>query len=179
MLVRWRDRQQGALDELTPLIYDELRRLAHRRLSGERRDHPLQTTELVHEAFVRLIDSKVSWADRVHFFAVAATVMRRVLVDHARAQRSKKRGAGVVALPLDEALHGGVGLDTDLLDLDQALDRLAGLDERKARAVELHFFAGLTYEEVATALSISTATVHRELTFSRAWLRRALTGRPT
>jgi len=158
--------------KLLPLVYDELRRLAHRRLAHERPGHMLQTTALVHEAYMRLVGSDVSWEGRRHFFAIASRTMRRVLVDQARARQRSKRGGGVVAVTLRDDLHvdpeSEKGLD--VLAIDEALERLASFDERKARVIELHYFGGLSYEDVAKVLEISPATVHRELRTARSWL---------
>ena len=182
LLIDWRSGNQAALDELLPLVYKELRRLAQARLREERKDHTLQATALVHEAYVRLVDlDRLTFSDRTHFFAIAARVMRQVLVDHARRKRSDKRGGGATMITL-----GGVSvaasskaLDVDVLDLDTALEELAAVDERVARVVELKFFVGLTLEETAEALSISHATVEREWAVAKAWLfRRLATVRP-
>jgi RNA polymerase sigma factor (TIGR02999 family) len=173
LLDAWRAGDDAALDRLMPLVYDELHLLAHRQLRAEQPGHTLQTTALLHEAYLRLVGAEVPWSGRVHFFAVAARAMRRVLVDHARGARREKRGGGVTPVTLDEGLVSPGGR-TDMLELDDALERLADLDERKARAIELHYFAGLEYEEIAAALGISAATVHRDLRMARAWLQREL-----
>jgi RNA polymerase sigma factor (TIGR02999 family) len=173
LLVAWRGGDRQAFDQLVPLVYGELHSLADRQLRRERPDHSLQTTALLHEAYFRLVGADVKWEGRVHFFAVAAQIMRRVLVDHARARARDKRGGGAVPVTLDDALVEG-GSSPDVLDLDEALGRLSALDERKARAVELHYFGGLTYDEVAVAMEISPATVHRELRLAKAWLYHAL-----
>jgi len=171
-------------EELFRLMYDELRRLAHSFMAGERRDHTLQPTALVHEAFLRLVDqSRATWQGRTHFFAVGARVMRNILVDHARAQGSAKRGGSWQQVTLAERVLPGaeVGLDREqLLAVDQALDRLARLDQREARVVELRYFAGLTVAEIAAVLQVSKRTVEAEWTHARAWLRRELSneGRP-
>jgi len=157
-----------------PLVYEELRRLAQIQMRGERSDHTLQTTALVHEAYLRLCGADVAWQGRVHFLAVAATVMRRVLVDHARSRDRAKRGGGADRVPLDEALAVSPERPEAVVALDEAIDRLSALDERKAHAVELHFFGGLTYEETAEALGVSPATVDRELRLAKAWLYREL-----
>jgi RNA polymerase sigma factor (TIGR02999 family) len=171
LLAEWRDEeQQGALDQLVPLVYDELRRLAASRLRAEPDGHTLQPTALVHEAYARLVQADVSYESRVHFFAVAAQMMRRILVDHARRVRSAKRGGGAAPVTLNEQVADDEGADPDLLALDEALERLAQLEPRKAKVVELHYFGGLTYAETATALEISEATVDRDLRMARAWL---------
>lgn len=170
LLQNWQAGDEKALDALTPVIYQELKRLARSAMRGERASHTLQATALVNEAYMRLVDSSVAWQDRVHFYAVAARMMRRILVDHARARSSAKRGSGRTNLPLDEALVVGVTPNEELLDLDEALLKLARFDERKARLVELIYFGGLTYEEAAEALSVSPVTVHRDLKVAKAWL---------
>lgn len=159
-----------------PLVYDELHRLAARRLNQERTGHTLQPTALVHEAYVRLVEGDVSFKDRAHFFALAARVMRRVLVDHARARKSEKRGGGRANV----TLTGGSAVvepeTFDLLALDEALTRLGELDPRMARVIEVHYFGGLTYAETSTALGISEATVDRQLRLAKAWLAGQLEG---
>lgn len=165
-----------AFDELLPLVYDELRVLARRTLRGEAEGHTLRTTALVHEAYVRLVGADVDWQGSGHFMRVAARAMRRVLVDHARKRMSKKRGSGASPVSLD-TLEGILPVDAppkELLDLDEALERLFTLDERKGRAVELHYFGGLSYDEVGEALDVSPATVHRDLRMARAWLYKEL-----
>ena len=174
LLVAWRRGDPDALDRLMPLVYDELRRLAQRHLRGERPDHTLQTTALVHEAYLRLCGADVAWEGRVHFLAVAAQVMRRVLVDHARSRNRHKRGSGAEVIPLEEGLALSPERPDAVVALDEAIQRLSALDERKAHAVELHYFGGLTYDEVATALGVSAATVDRELRLAKAWLYREL-----
>lgn len=170
LLHRWRGGEAEAIDELMQAVYPELHRLAARYLRGERRDHTLQPTALVNEAYLRLIRSKVDYNDRVHFLAIAARVMRRVLVDHANARNAQKRGGDRLRVTLSDAKLGIDGAAPDVLALDEALLRLAELDERKSRVVELHFFGGLTYDETAEALGVSVATVNRELRFAKAWL---------
>ena len=164
-----------AFDELIPLVYDQLRKVAARCLSSERPGHTLPATALVHEAYVRLVDSDIAWEDRVHFYAVAARVMRRILVDHARANCRQKRGGGAEKVQLDEALVAGRDAPGAVVELDDTLRRLESQDERKGQIVEMIFFGGMTYEETATALSLSPATVHRELRMAKAWLQRELT----
>jgi len=175
LLVAWGDGDKAALDELMPLVYEELRRLARRYLRKERVGHTLQTTALVNEAYLRLIDqSSVHWQNRTHFFAVAAQLMRRILVDHARTRVRVKRGGNAIKVSLDEAIALSAAPTLDLLAIDEALERLAALDERKSRIVELRFFGGLSIEETAEALKISTGTVMHDWTLAKAWLYRAL-----
>jgi RNA polymerase sigma factor (TIGR02999 family) len=170
LITAWRTGDEADLESLLPLVYDELHALATRRMRAERPDHTLQPTALVHEAFLRLSGSAVNVADRVHFFALAANTMRRVLVDHAKARRRDKRGAGVQAVPLEDAVHVAEAPNADIEALDEALEALAAQDPRKARVIELHYFAGLNYDEIAEALELSVATVNRDLRFARAWL---------
>ena len=175
LLSAWRSSgDERLLDELVPLVYDELRELAARRLGGERSAHTLQATALVHEAYARLVGSEVDFADRVHFFALAATTMRRILVDHARARAREKRGGGAAHVTLSEELAASPEEPEEMLALDDALRRLAEHDPRKAKVVELHFFGGLTYAETATALDISEATVDRDLRMAKALLAREM-----
>ena len=165
----------GALDRLIPVVYDELRRIAHGQLHGERSGHTLNTTALVHETYLRLVKiERVEWQDRAHFFAVAARVMRRVLIDYARARKRDKRGGAPVQVPLSETLDGLVQQPEDLLALEDALARLEAQSERQCRVVECRCFAGMTVEETATALDTSPATVKRDWAFARAWLNREL-----
>lgn len=177
LLVAWRDGDPTALDQLVPLVYQQLRTLASRQLRGERTDHTLQTTALIHEAYLRLVGSDVVWEGRTHFMAIAATTMRRVLVDHARAKRRDKRGGAAMPVTLDRANLAAPEALPELVALDEALARLAVLDERKARAVELHYFGGFSYEETAEVLGVSPATTHRELRLAKAWLYRELSDR--
>jgi RNA polymerase sigma factor (TIGR02999 family) len=181
LLAQWGDGNPNALNELLPLVYAELRRIAARQLRAERVGHTLQPTALVHEVYLRLVDQRhVGWRDRAHFFGVAAQVMRRILVDHARRHRASKRGDGVPSLSIDDA-KDAVGPDgIGVLALDHALDRLAGLDEGLARVVELRAFGGLTIEEAACVLKVSPTTAKREWRTARAWLTRelGLEGRP-
>ena len=175
LLRRWRGGDQAALDGLLPLVYEELRSLAHRSMRGERPDITLQPTALVAEAYLRLVDMDVAWNDRVHFFAVAANLMRRILVDEARRRQAQKRGGAERPLSLEELAIQGLefanpGVDTDLVLLDQALTRLEAIDARKGKVVELRCFAGMTIEETAAALGISHATVERDLKMAKAWL---------
>jgi RNA polymerase sigma factor (TIGR02999 family) len=163
-----------AFDELIPLVYGQLRRLASRALMGERAGHSLRATALVHEAYLRLAQSDGAWQDRIHFYAVAARVMRHILVDHAKAHNRQKRGGGAEHIALDEAVLVSPDNVPDVVDLDNSLRRLAEHDERKSQVIELLFFGGLTYEEAAAALNIAPATVHREVRMAKAWLYRDL-----
>jgi RNA polymerase sigma factor (TIGR02999 family) len=176
LLLRWKGGDERAFQQLLPVVYEELKRLARRQLRGEAPGHTLQTTALVHEAYLRLVGADVGWEGRGHFFAVAAQVMRRVLVDHARNRGRAKRGGGRVAVPLQDELAAAPGRTPDLLALDEALERLSALDRRKAQVVELLYFGGLNYDEVAETLQISPATVHRDLRMAKAWLYRELMG---
>ncbi|MBD3162024.1 MAG: sigma-70 family RNA polymerase sigma factor [Candidatus Eisenbacteria bacterium] len=169
-----REGDRTAIDTLLDLVYDELRGLADSYLRAERPGHTLQPTALVHEAYMRLVGADVPWEDRAHFFAVAARTMRRILVDHARERVAIKRGAGWVRTTLNDGLELTATPAVELLHLDRALQQLAEQDERVARASELHYFGGLSYEETAKVLDVSTATVHRDLRLARAWLHRAL-----
>lgn len=161
---------RSALDDLLPLVYDELRRLADRYLRRERSDHTLQATALVNEAYLRLVDQNVPWQNRAHFFGVAAEMMRRILVDYARERKAAKRGSGGIKLSLDEAINMSDERATDLIALDEALTALAQFDPQKSRIVELRFFAGLSIEETARVLGIGTATVIRQWRMAKAWL---------
>jgi RNA polymerase sigma factor (TIGR02999 family) len=167
------------MGQLIPLVYNELHRLAARAMQAEQTSHTLQTTALVHEAYLRLAGSggEVAWADRAHFFATAARVMRRVLVDHAKARRRQKRGGGAHRVTLDTAELVRQDPVPDLLVLDEALSRLEATDERKCRVIECRFFAGMTHEETAATLGVSPATVDRDLRLAKAWLARELTDR--
>lgn len=178
LLASWRDGDDAALDRLLPIIYDELHRIASRQRRGEREDHTLDTTALLHEAYLRLVGTNVEWVDRQHFFAVAARTMRRVLVDHARSHGRAKRSGGAVKVPLDNQQLAAEARSADLIDLDEAIQRLSALDERKGRVVELHYFGGLSYDEIAAVLETSAATVHRDLRMARAWLARELGAEP-
>jgi RNA polymerase sigma factor (TIGR02999 family) len=178
LLVEWRQGSQAALDSLLPLVYDELRRIAARQMSRERADHTLQATALVHEAWMQLAGSaKIECQDRVHFVAIAARLMRQVLVHHARAHNAAKRGAGAVRLELNEALDNPAApAGYDLLGLDHALDKLATNDDRKARIIEMAYFGGLTNEEMAAVLGISVSTVRRDLQIAHAFLHWQMSG---
>jgi RNA polymerase sigma factor (TIGR02999 family) len=177
LLHAWRAGDQRALDDLLPLVYEKLRRMASRYLRSERGGHTLQTTALVHEAYLKLVGAEIPWKDRVHFYSAAAQAMRRVLVDSARAHRSARRGGGAPKLPLEEALVVSAEPPEYLLHLDEALDRLARQDDRKGRMVELHFFGGLSMQELTEALDLSLSTVEREMRLARAWLRKEIAGR--
>lgn len=171
LLEAWGQGDRLALEKLTQLVYEELRRLAHRYMSGQRADHTLQTTALVNEAYLRLAgQQQPNFANRSHFLAVAARAMRQILVDHAKATLRDKRGAGAKAIELDEAALLSPEPTREIVDLNEALEKLAVLDARKANVVELSYFGGLKQEEIAEALNISIVTVRRDWTFSRAWL---------
>jgi len=174
LLRQWSGGDKQALDQLVPFVYDQLRKLASNCLRAERPDHTLRATALVHEAYVRLVDAEVAWQDRVHFFAVSARLLRRILIDHAKSRNREKRGGEFEKVPLDEAVLIGPESSAGVVELDEALQRLAAQDQRKADLIELLFFGGLTYEETAAALHISPATVHRELKLAKAWLYREL-----
>lgn len=180
LLRAWAAGDEAAFNELLPLVYDELRRQARRLMRSQPPGHTLQTTALVHEAYLRLVDqSRVEWNGRAHFFGVAAKAMRSILVDHARARRTAKRGGGALAVTLDEAggVAGAVGetqVDVDVLALDEALARLGQRDPRKSQLVELRYFGGLGIEEAASVLGVSRATAKRDWITARAWLKREL-----
>lgn len=179
LLVEWQQGNRGALDALTPVVYQELRRLAGSYLRRERPDHTLQPTALINEAYLRLVDQNTpQFRSRSHFFGVASQLMRQILVDHARAHRAAKRGGDGKKISLDDAPVFTVGRSEELLALDEALSRLAAFDQRKARVIEMRFFGGLSIEQVAQALDISVATVGRELRMAQAWLFRAMNGEP-
>ena len=176
LLLDWGKGDQRALERLTPLVYGELKRLAGRYLRRERPGHTLQSTALVHEAYLRLIDQRSAhWQNRAHFFGVAAQLIRRILVDYARRGHAAKRGAGAVKLSLEDVVETPRGRDLDVVALDDALETLARLDPQQSRIVELRFFAGLSIEETAEVLHISPATVKRDWTAAKAWLYRDLT----
>jgi RNA polymerase sigma factor (TIGR02999 family) len=178
LLLAWRHGEESALEKLTPVVYDELRRLAHRYLCGERAAHTLQTTALVNEAYLRLINGKqVNWQDRVHFFAVSARLMRRILVDWARARQSQKRGDQPQRVTLDEALLVARERNEDLVALDEALKTLAEVDARKSQVVEMRFFGGLSVDETAEALNVSADTVLRDWRLAKLWLLQELSGK--
>lgn len=171
LLVKWSDGNQSALDELYPLVYDELHRLARRYMSRERRGHTLQTTALINEAYVRLVDQKnVHWANRSHFFAISAQIMRRILIDHARRHAYAKRGGGAQQVSLEEVAAVTPDLGRELVRLDEALRSLAEMDPRRSQVVEMRYFGGLNNEEIAGVLKISENTVTRDWNMARAWL---------
>ena len=177
LLTRWSEGDDAVLAELTPLVYEELRRLAHRQMGAERTDHTLQTTALVSEAYLRLADqTNPRWQNRAHFFAVAARAMRQILVSYARSQRAEKRGGGALKIELDEAALVSPEESKQIVDLHEALETLATLDSRKAQVVELKYFGGLNYDEMAEVLKISPVTVRRDWEFARAWLHTELHG---
>ncbi len=177
LLVRWREGDQRALDALMPLVYEELRKLARYYLQRERSDHTLQSTALVHEAYMRLAgQNQPQWQDRAHFFGIAAHLMRQILVEHARRHAAEKRGGGACRLTLDESLAVSAQADVDVIDLDKALTELSAMDEQQGRIVELRFFSGLSIEDTSEVLGISPATVKREWVSARAWLHRAMSG---
>jgi RNA polymerase sigma-70 factor (ECF subfamily) len=176
LLRAWSDGDRSALERLTPIVYDELHKLARRHIKRERAGHSLQTTALVNEAYMRLVGyTRMQWQDRAHFFAVSAQVMRRILVDHAR-RRNLKRGGGVQHVSLEEAAVVGGAQDADLMALDDAMNALARLDPRKMQVVELRHFGGLSVEETAEVLKVSPGTVKRDWRAAKAWLYRELTG---
>jgi RNA polymerase sigma factor (TIGR02999 family) len=175
LLVAWSNGDEAALDELAPLVYDELRRMARRQMNREREGHTLQTTALVNEAYLRLVDQRdVRWQNRAHFFAIAARMMRRILIDHARSLRYEKRGGGAHKVSLEEAAELSGARAAELVALDEALNALAELDARKSRVVELRFFGGLSVEETAEVLSVSPETVTRDWRRAKAWLHREM-----
>jgi len=175
LLMAWSEGDQSALEMLTPLVHDELHRLAHHYMKGERSGHTLQTTALVNEAYVKLIDQKrVKFRNRAQFYALAGTLMRHILVDHARSRNYLKRGGGAQRLSLDKALTVCGDRDEGLVALDAALNRLTAIDARKSKVVELRFFGGLSVEEIAEALDLSSVTVMREWRMAKAWLYNSL-----
>jgi len=177
LLVRWRSGDQDALDALMPIVYRELRQLAQHYLRQERSDHTLQSTALVHEAYMRLAGQKPpEWQNRAHFFGIAAHLMRQILVEHARGRSAAKRGSGATRITLDESVVSAEPQSIDVIVLDKALEELTKLDAQQGRIVELRYFAGLSIEDTSEALGISPATVKRDWTTARAWLFRAMTG---
>lgn len=177
LLQEWRGGDPQALERLTPLVYDELQKLARRHMRRERQGHTLQATAIVHEAYFRLIDMQVAWEDKSHFFAVAARLMRRILLDHAKLKRAGKRGGGqITVFKLEE--HDGPTHDAnanpDVQDIDDALNKLSAVDERLARMIEVHYFGGLSSEDTAKAFGVSVATLHRELRAGKSWLAKAM-----
>ena len=171
LLAHWSDGDDAALAELTPLVYEELRRLAHHQMGGERPDHTLQTTALVNEAYLRLADqTNPSWQNRAHFFALAARAMRQILVNYAKSYRAQKRGGGALKVDLDDVAIVSPEESKEIVDLHEALERLTTLDSRKAQVVELKYFGGLNYDEMAEVLKISRVTVRRDWEFAKVWL---------
>jgi RNA polymerase sigma factor (TIGR02999 family) len=178
LLLAWAKGDRSAFDELVPVVHQELRRLARLQMRGERDNHTLQTTALVNEAFLRLVDlRRVRWQDRAHFLALSARLMRRILVDHARSRNYQKRGGGAIAVTLDDTLVASPERGADLVALDDALADLARVDARKSQVVELRFFGGLTVEETAEALNVSPETVMRDWRLAKVWLLREMSGR--
>jgi RNA polymerase sigma-70 factor, ECF subfamily len=178
LLLAWGSGDRSALDELVPLVHQELRRLARSQMRGERDNHTLQTTALVNEAFLRLIDlRRIRWQDRAHFLALSAQLMRRVLVDHARTRNYRKRGGGAATVALDDVAVAVPERAADLVALDEALENLARVDPRKSRVVELRFFGGLSVEETAGALNVSPETVMRDWRLAKVWLLREMSRR--
>lgn len=177
LLIEWRQGDEAALDKLTPLVYDELRRIAHRYVQRERDGHTLQTTALVNEAYLRLAgQQKIEWQSRAHFFAVTAQVMRHVLIDHARRRHYAKRGGDLQQIPLDDAAMMSQHRAAELVALDEALNELAKLDPRKSRVVELRYFGGLSLEETSEVLEVSLMTVRRDWRAAKAWLYKEVMG---
>jgi RNA polymerase sigma factor (TIGR02999 family) len=177
LLAEWSDGNQTALDKLYPLVYDELHKMANRYMKRERKDHTLQTTALINEAYVRMVDQKnVHWENRAHFFAISAQIMRRILIDHARRHHYAKRGGGALKVSLDETAMVASDPASDMLLLDEALNRLAEMDPRRGQVVELRYFGGLNNKEIAGVLKISENTVTRDWNMARAWLYQELSG---
>ena len=177
LLLQWREGEEAALDRLVPIVHGELRRIARRCMAGQRPDHSLQTTALVNEAYLRLIDvQQVNWQNRAHFLAMSARLMRRILVDYARSKGYQKRGGGAVKVTFDEGLPVTKEPALDLVALNDALEVLEKMDERKSRVIELRFFGGLSVEETATVLEVSPETVMRDWKLAKAWLMRELRG---
>jgi RNA polymerase sigma factor (TIGR02999 family) len=180
LLRAWSDGEATALERLTPLVEPELRRLARLYMGRERRDHTLQPTALVNEAFLRLTDARrIRWQDRAHFFGISARLMRRVLVDHARSRGYRKRGGDADRVTLDEGLVASSARDVNVVDLDRALEALSKVDERKSRVIELRFFGGLSVEETAEVLHVSNDTIKRDWRLAKLWLLRELSGEPS
>ncbi len=176
LLRAWREGDGEARERLIPIVYPQLRALASRYMNGEAKGHTLSATALVHEAYIKLVEAEVPWADRLHFFAVAARVMRHILVDHAKARQSQKRGGGAVKLSLDDVAQVSDAPEAQLIDLDEALRKLSEFDPRKAELVEMVYFGGLNQAEAAGAAGISEATVSRELRVAKAWLHASMAG---
>jgi RNA polymerase sigma factor (TIGR02999 family) len=176
LLRAWTGGDKRSLDELAPLVYEHLHRMAEKLFRSERANHTLQPTALVNEAFTQMVEADVDWQDRSHFFALAARLMRRILVDHARARCAAKRGGRAAPVSLDDVLVIAPEASDDVLELDEALGRLAATDERKAQMLELHYFGGLTFDEMSEVLGMSISTVSRELRFAKAWMKAHLAG---
>jgi len=177
LVTEWRHGNDAALSELTPLVYEDLRRLAHRYMSSQRPDHTLQATALVNEAYLRLADqTNPNWQNRAHFFAVAARAMRQILVNYAEGHRAQKRGGGALKVELDEAALVSAEQSKEIVELHEALEKLAAQDARKSEVVELKYFGGLNYDEIAEVLKISSHTVRRDWEFARTWLYTQLQG---
>src|SRR5215469_12479474 len=175
ILQAWKAGDEGALNRLTPLVYDELHRLARRYMAAEQTGHPLQTTALVHEVYLRLVGADtIEWQDRAHFYAICARLMRRILIDFARSRNYQKRGAGFAHIQLEEAVTVSEAVGSEMLAVDEALKQLAAIDSRKSDVVELRFFGGLTVEEISAALQVSPETVLRDWKLAKAWLFREL-----
>jgi RNA polymerase sigma factor (TIGR02999 family) len=174
LLIDWRAGNQAALAELLPLVEHTLHGIAVRYMRGERPGHTLQATALVNDAYLKLVDASVGWQDRAHFLAVAARIMRNILVDHAKARRREKRGGDNLRVTFYEADLSGADTEPDILDLEDAITRLSAFDERKAKVIEMNFYGGMTYEEIGEALGISAATIDRDLRVAKAWLQRDL-----
>jgi len=177
LLTEWRSGHPQALERLTPLVYDELRRLARNYMRAERGSHTLQATAVVHEAFLRLIQANVALQDRGHFFALASRLMRRVLVDHAKSRSRMKRNSGVRDLIAEDTGEVLPSIDFDVVALDDALEGLQQMEPRLGQVIELHYFGGMTYDQIAAAMAISTATVHRDIRLARAWLLNEIGGK--
>ena len=176
LLIEWRSGNSQAFNKLVPLVYNELHKLARHKMQNEREGHTLQHTALVHEAFLKLVQMDVSWNDRAHFFAMAARAMRHILVDHARTKNRDKRGGEFEKVSLNEADATSGQATVDILDLDRALQRLSEIDSRKGEIIELHYFGGMTHEEMAAVTGVSATTVDRELRLAKAWIKRELSG---
>lgn len=174
ILARWRQGDEQALETLIPHVYDQLHRMAKRSMSGERGGHTLSPTALVHEAYLKLMGTEAAIENRTHFFAVASRVMRQVLLDHAKARRTQKRGGGVAVEPLDDSVVASIPQDDMIIELDDALTRLKAVAARPAQVIEMHYFGGLSYAELAAVMGVSLTTVERDLKFARAWLCRDL-----
>ena len=171
LLNQWAGGDEKAADELTPLVYNELHRLASHLFRSERQNHTLQPTALVHEAYARLVNVDVSWQDRAHFYSLAARMMRRILVDYAIAKKAAKRGGAAIRVTLDESVVPAVDVDADFLSLDEALTNLAEIDPRKAELIQLQYFGGLTFRDMEEVTGLSSSTLDRDLRFARAWLK--------